>query len=143
MSAYVRILVACSCLGAASAFAAPAPVPSPTPPAAAPKVKKITLKFKGTLREALKQIADKGGINLVITGDLKDPAEVFLSDLPADEVLQTVADAHGLKVHRQGSIWTIRPLTAQEREAISDAKEDAEDHDSDEADEAEEAEAPA
>ncbi|HYV47078.1 MAG TPA: hypothetical protein VFA20_19605 [Myxococcaceae bacterium] len=156
MSAYVRILVACSCLGAAPALAGPvtAPVP-PTPPAApkapappaapaAPKVKKISLKFKGTLREALKQIADKGGINLVITGDLNAPAEVFLSDLPADEVLQTVADAHGLKVHRQGSIWTIRPLTAEEREAISDAKESAEDHDSDsdEADEAEEAEAP-
>jgi len=153
MSAYVRILVACSCLGAVPALAGPvtAPVPPPPPAApkapaapAAPKVKKISLKFKGTLKDALKEIADKGGINLVITGDLKDPAEVFLSDLPADEVLQTVADAHGLKVHRQGSIWTIRPLTAAEREAISDSKEDAEDHDSDEADEAEaeEAEAP-
>src|SRR5258706_12039003 len=126
MSAFVRILVTCSCLGAASALAGPAPA-APGPPAspAAPKAaKRITIKLKGTLREALKEIADKGGINLVITGDLSDPAEVFLKDLPADEVLQTVADAHGLKVHRQGSIWTIRPLTAEEREAMGDAKTD-------------------
>src|SRR6185295_17100703 len=153
MSAYVRILVACSCLGAAPALAGPvtAPVP-PTPPAApkapappaapaAPKVKKISLKFKGTLREALKAIADKGGINLVITGDLQDPAEVFLNDVPADEVLQTVADAHNLKVRRQGSIWTIRPLTTEEREAANDAKADASDS-SDDDDEEEAAEAP-
>src|SRR5437764_11859551 len=99
MSAFVRILVACSCLGAVPALAGPAPA-SPAPPAAPKAAKRITIKFNGTLREALKEIADKGGINLVITGELKDPAEVFLKDLPADEVLQTVADAHGLKVHR-------------------------------------------
>ena len=141
----VRTLIACSCLGAASALAGPAPASTPTPPstpASAPKVKKITLKFKGTLHDALKAIADKGGINLVITGDLKDPAEVFLNDLPADEVLQTVADAHDLKVRHQGSIWTIRPLTSEEREAIHDAKEDAED-DKDGDDVAEAAEPPA
>lgn len=138
MSAYARILVVCTCLGAASAFAGPAPAPAPKPPPSAPKAKKISMKFKGTLREALKEIADKGGINLVITGELKDPAEVFLNDLPADEVLQTVADAHDLKVRRQGSIWTIRPLTAEEREALRDAKADAEDQ----ADEEETPEAP-
>ncbi|HEY8206337.1 MAG TPA: hypothetical protein VIG99_02570 [Myxococcaceae bacterium] len=103
--------------------------------------KKITIKFKGTLREALKEIADKGGINLVITGELKDPAEVFLNDLPADEVLQTVAEAHNLKVRRQGSIWTIRPLNEEERVALSEAREEGEDEE-DEADEEEAMAAP-
>ena len=93
MSASVRIILCLYCLGAASVFAGqsptpPAPPAPPLPPAApsAPKAaKKITIKLKGTLREALKEIADKGGINLVITGDLDAPAEVFLNDLPADE----------------------------------------------------------
>ncbi|HVE84909.1 MAG TPA: hypothetical protein VND93_18790 [Myxococcales bacterium] len=135
MHSFARILVTVSWVGSAVALAGPAPTPPPTPaPAAAkapakapaaPGSKHITLKFQGTLREALKAIADKGGINLVITGELKEPAEVYLNDVAADEALQTVADAHALKVRRQGSIWTIRPLTAEERENSSDEADEA------------------
>lgn len=120
MSSLARIAVATSWIGLASAFAAPSPVPPvpPTPAApAAPEGKQITLHFQGSLREALKAIADKGGINLVITGELKDPAEVHLTEASAEEALKIVAEAHALRVHRQGSIWTIRPLNAQERAA--------------------------
>ena len=126
MSVFLRTIVAASCLGWAPALAGPAPAAKDAPAKAeAPRAaRKVTIKFQGTLRDAIKAIADKGGLNLMITGELKEPAEVYLNDVPADEALQIVSDAHGLKVRRQGTIWTIRPLTAEEREELADSGSD-------------------
>ncbi|MFZ5468808.1 MAG: polymer-forming cytoskeletal protein [Myxococcota bacterium] len=84
--------------------------------AAAPK---ISVSFRGSLRDGLRELASKGGINLVVTGDLDQPAEVYLQDVTAEEALTTVADAYQLEVHRNGSIWTLRPLLKEEQAAPS------------------------
>lgn len=111
-------------LGAPAARAADAPSSAnanaqkaQSPVAASPGAKKITVDFKGTLRDGLKKIATLGGLNLVITGDLDQPAQIFLNGVSAEEALATVADAHHLKVTHQGSIWTLRPMNAQEQAA--------------------------
>src|SRR5262249_48777165 len=115
-------VVASSLLGAAGALAAPAPTKAAAPvPVKAPAAKHITIKAQGTLRDVLKAIADKGGLNLVITGKLDQPGEIFLTDVSAEDALASGADSHDLKVRRQGSIWTIRPMTDEEREAKEDA----------------------
>lgn len=75
----------------------------------------VTLEFRGSLRDGLRELAAKGGINLVVTGDLDQPAEIYLQSVSAEEALSTVAAAYQLKVQRQGSIWTLRPLIPAER----------------------------
>lgn len=110
--------------GVAAKKDAPAPAEAP-----APAAKTINLEFNGPLREALKKIAAAGGINLVITGELNDPAEVMLHGASPEEALDTVASAHNLKVSRKGSIWTLRPMTEDEKESLADAKNEAADHD--------------
>ncbi|MBI3181378.1 MAG: hypothetical protein HYZ28_04480 [Myxococcales bacterium] len=76
--------------------------------------KTVSLEFRGKLRDGLREIASKGGINLIATGELEEPVEIHLSGVSAEEALSTVATAYRLKVHRQGSIWTLRPMTAEE-----------------------------
>ncbi len=89
---------------------------------AAVEPKKISVEFRGKLKDGLRQIAAEGGINLVVTGDLDQPAEVYLKGVSAEEALSTVAAAYHLKAHRQGSIWTLRPMTKEE---IEEAKANA------------------
>ncbi|MDQ3262692.1 MAG: polymer-forming cytoskeletal protein [Myxococcota bacterium] len=115
----LQTLLLSTALAATAALAQPAPPrppPAPPAPAAAPVQagKRITLKYDGTLGEALKKIAEKGGINLILTGKLDEPAEVFLTDVSAEEALGIVAQAHRLHVLRQGSIWTVRPMSQSE-----------------------------
>src|SRR5512132_3163648 len=102
------------CLAAPAALAQQDAKPAPAP-AAQPKT--ISLSFEGNLRSALKQIADKGGINLVITGKLDEPAEVYLKDVSAEDALGIVAKAHHLSVTREGNIWTLRQMSGDELEA--------------------------
>ncbi len=76
--------------------------------------KTISVELQGNLRDVLKQIAQAGGLNLVVTGSLDQDAQVHLSGVTAEDALRTVAQAYNLKVQQTGSIWTLRPMTAQE-----------------------------
>lgn len=97
---------------------------------------KVSVEYRGTLRDALKLIAQKGEINLVVVGDLSQPAEVLLKDVSAEEALRTVANAYQLDLKQSGSIWTLReapgeakaeaPLAAKAAELAAAAKEGAE-----------------
>jgi hypothetical protein len=98
---------------AAPAFAEDA---SPTPSAPAPRVAapapkqpalKMSLNFRGTLHDTLRELADKGHVNLVITSTLDEPAEVYLKNVTAEEALQSVAAAYHLNVEHQGNVWTV------------------------------------
>jgi FKBP-type peptidyl-prolyl cis-trans isomerase len=103
---------------------APIAFAQPAVPAAE---KRISIQFQGTLKDALRQIAEKGGINLVVTGKLDDSTEVYLNDVSAEEALDTVAKTHHLAVGRKGSIWTMRPMTEDEIEEAVDAEAEAAD----------------
>jgi hypothetical protein len=70
----------------------------------------ISVDYRGTLGEALNQIASKGGINLIATGDLHVPAEVHLKDVTAEEALEALVQVHHLELHKQGKLWVVKPL---------------------------------
>lgn len=84
------------------------------PSAEAPAARKISVEFRGSLRDALRAIAQKGGLNLVVTGPLAEDAEVYLKDVTAEDALRTVAGAYDLKLQQSGSIWTLRAMTPAE-----------------------------
>jgi hypothetical protein len=128
MKTPARSLIAALVVLSSAALAQPTPKPQGAPAAEAPAAqaskpapakaeKKISISYRGSLRDALKQIASKGGINLVVSGGLDVPAEVYLTDVSPEEALRTVADAYELKVASSGNIWTLRPLTPGEKAA--------------------------
>ncbi|TQF12040.1 hypothetical protein FJV41_31190, partial [Myxococcus llanfairpwllgwyngyllgogerychwyrndrobwllllantysiliogogogochensis] len=111
-----RFLLPALLMGAPLALAESAPAPSA---ASAPAARSIDVSFRGSLRDALKTIADKGGLNLVVTGDLDVPAEVHLRNVTADQALRTVSRAYSLRMEQDGSIITLRPMTPHEKEAAA------------------------
>ena len=68
----------------------------------------ISLEFQGPLKDALKEIAVKGHINVVVAGDLSEAVQVNLSDVSAEEALETVAKVYHLEITRQGKLWILR-----------------------------------
>jgi hypothetical protein len=96
----------------ALALAGPAPsraVVLAASPANAEASPRITLKYHGSLRDAAERIATEGKLNVVVRGQLDEPAELFFQNVPADEALQTLALAYGLSLEKHGTIYTLRP----------------------------------
>jgi hypothetical protein len=114
MKIAARILLPTLLLGASVALAQEN---APSPTAEAPAVKHIDVSFRGSLRDALKRIAEEGGLNLVATGDLDTPVEVHLQGVTAAQALRTVASTYSLRLAQDGSIFTLRPQTAAEKTA--------------------------
>src|SRR5215467_980769 len=88
------------------------------PALAATPAKKISIEYRGPLKDALKKIASQGGINLVASGDLSEEVEVLLNEVSPEEALKTLAVTYHLRIDRSGSIWTLRPMTAAEQVAM-------------------------
>jgi hypothetical protein len=114
MKIAARILLPTLLLGTSVALAQENPLP---PPAEAPAVKHIDVSFRGSLRDALKRIAEDGGLNLVATGDMDTPVEVRLQGVTAEQALRTVASTYSLRLEQDGSIFTLRPQTGAEKTA--------------------------
>jgi cytoskeletal protein CcmA (bactofilin family) len=89
---------------------------APEARAEAPAPGTVSIQFRGSLRDAIKQLAEAGGINVVVTGDLDVPAEVSLKNVSAERALRTLARAYSLKLEHDDGIYTLRPLTADEKE---------------------------
>ncbi len=105
-------------LGAPVALAQQNPRPaSAEAPAATPAAKSIDVSFRGPLRDALKRIAKDGGLNVVATGDLDTSVEVHLQGISGEQALRTLARTYSLHLDQDGSIFTLRPLTAAEKTA--------------------------
>ncbi len=68
----------------------------------------VALQFDGSLKDAIKQIARQGNLNVVVAGDLNEPVQVNLTDIPADEALQTVSKIYGLELTHEGKLWVVR-----------------------------------
>lgn len=68
----------------------------------------ISVDFRGTLGQALNEIASKGGVNLIATGELNVPAEVHLKDVTAEEALEALVKVHGLELHREGKLLIVK-----------------------------------
>ncbi|EAU62099.1 conserved hypothetical protein, partial [Stigmatella aurantiaca DW4/3-1] len=121
MSALMKIashlLLPSLLLGAPVALAAQTPTP---PSAQAAASKPIDVSFRGTLRDALKQIAEEGGLNVVATGELDTAVEVHLRGITAEQALRTIARTYSLRLIRDGSIYTLRPMTGPEKQAAEE-----------------------
>ena len=115
-----RLLLPSLLLSAPAALAqeTPAAAVSAQAPAAAPVADKaIDVSFRGTLRDALKRIAEDGGLNVVATGELGTDVEVHLRGVTAPQALRTLARTYALRLDQDGSIFTLRPMTAAEKDA--------------------------
>jgi cytoskeletal protein CcmA (bactofilin family) len=88
---------------------------APAAAAEAPAQGTVSIQFRGSLRDAIQKIAEEGGLNVVVTGDLDSPAEVRLKNVSAEQALRTVARAYSLKIEQDGGIYTLRPLSALEK----------------------------
>jgi hypothetical protein len=112
-----RLLLPTLLLGAPLALAAETPIPAPAEAQAAPAVKRLDVSFRGTLRDAIKRLAEDGGLNVVATGELDTSVEVHLKGVTAEQALRTIARTYSLRLDQDGSIFTLRPLTPAEKEA--------------------------
>lgn len=72
----------------------------------------ISLQYQGPLKGALKEIALKGNINVVVAGSLDESVQVNLTDVSAEEALETVAKVYSLEVTKQGKLWILRERPA-------------------------------
>ena len=77
----------------------------------------VNIQFQGTLREAIAKIAQEGRLNVLTTGELDMPAQVNLQRISAEQALRTLARAYSLKLEQDGAIYTLRPMTAEEKVA--------------------------
>lgn len=75
----------------------------------------VSLEFDGTLKDGLKQLAQKSGLNLVVIGDFDEHVNLNLPAVEGEEALETIAQAYGLEVTRSGKgskLWVIRRAAA-------------------------------
>ncbi|HYO52813.1 polymer-forming cytoskeletal protein [Archangium sp.] len=72
----------------------------------------INVQFRGSLRDALQEIAEEGGLNVVVIGALDTPAEVYLKDVNAEQALRTMARAYSLQLEEENGIFTVRPAAS-------------------------------
>jgi len=81
----------------------------------------VELRFEGELRDALRELAEAAGWDLVLSADteLLDETRVTVSvrDAEADRVLLNLLEPHGLRAERSGGLVRILPAeeTAQKR----------------------------
>lgn len=72
----------------------------------------VSVQFDGTLKQGLTTIAERGGLNVIVVGDLSEPAQIHLTDLSAEEALEAVAKVYQLEVTRQGKLFILRRSAA-------------------------------
>lgn len=77
----------------------------------------VSMEFDGSLKDGLKQLAQKSGLNLVVIGELDEHVNLNLPSVNGEEALETIAQAYGLEVTRSGKaaagkMWVIRRAAA-------------------------------
>ncbi len=72
----------------------------------------VTVQFEGSLKDGLTEIATEGGLNLIVVGELTEPVQVHLTDVSAEEALETVARIYQLELTKQGSLYVLRRVPA-------------------------------
>jgi hypothetical protein len=81
----------------------------------------ISLQFEGPLKAGLKAVADKGGLNVIVVGNLDEPAQIHLAGVSAEEALETVAKVYQLEVTKQGKLYVLRRVAGSAETPVSPA----------------------
>jgi hypothetical protein len=81
-----------------------------------PEQHRISLNTHGSLREAVKHIADDAKLSVVVRGggEINEAGDFHFENVPAREALDTLAAAYGLVLEQHGSVYTLRPPTGPE-----------------------------
>jgi hypothetical protein len=77
----------------------------------------VSMEFDGTLKDGLKELAQKSGLNLVVIGEFDEKVNLNLPNVSGEEALETIAEAYGLEVTRStraasGKLWVVKRKTA-------------------------------
>lgn len=72
----------------------------------------VSVQFEGPLKQGLTTIAERGGLNVIVVGELTEPAQIHLTDVTAEEALETVAKVYQLEVTKQGKLYVLRRVGA-------------------------------
>jgi hypothetical protein len=71
----------------------------------------VSMEFDGSLKDGLKQLAQKSGLNLVVLGDLDERVQLNLPSVEGEDALETIAQAYGLEVTRSeknAKLWVVK-----------------------------------
>src|SRR5271169_1264201 len=81
---------------------------------------RISLNTHGSLREAVKHIADDAKLSVVVRGgaELDEAGDFHFENVPAREALDTLAAAYSLVLEQHGSVYTLRPPSGPEKAAM-------------------------
>ena len=84
---------------------------------------RINLDFKNTeTRTALNFLADKGGVNMVISDSVQGRITLRLQDIPWDRALDIVLRTKGLDMRREGDLMIVAPVAefaARDKERLA------------------------
>lgn len=81
----------------------------------------VSMEFDGTLKDGLKQLAQKSNLNLVVIGEFDEKVNLNFPGVDGEQALETIAQAYGLEVTRggkpgavaaNGKMWVIRRASA-------------------------------
>lgn len=74
----------------------------------------VSMEFEGSLKEGLKQLAQKSGLNLVVIGEFDEHVNLNLPSVNGEEAIETIAQAYGLQVTHgtNTKMWVIRRAEA-------------------------------
>ena len=76
---------------------------------AASAAEPVTMKYNGTLGEALQRIAQRGGISLMTSGgDLSQNVHINLNAADPSAAIESLAQAHDLEIIRKGDVFVVR-----------------------------------
>ena len=82
----------------------------------------VTLDFKeADIRNILKIVSYKSGVNIVTTPDVIGNVTIRLVDVPWEEALDAILKVHGFGYDKRGNIITVAPidkLTAQKKQEV-------------------------
>jgi type IV pilus assembly protein PilQ len=71
---------------------------------------KLTVDFQdANIKNVLRLIAEASGLNIVSGDDVKGTVTMRLREVPWDQALETIMDAHGLGMKRTGNVITVLP----------------------------------
>jgi hypothetical protein len=75
----------------------------------------VSLQFDGTLKDGLKELAQKSGLNLVVIGELDEKVNLNLPGIDGEAALETIAEAYQLEITRSTKaekLWVVKRKTA-------------------------------
>jgi type IV pilus assembly protein PilQ len=79
--------------------------------------RRISLDFKDLdIHNLLRLLGDVGGVNVVISDDVKGSVTLAMKDVPWDQALDVVLKSKGLGVQKDGNLYRVAPQAVLEKE---------------------------